>query len=47
MNDVKRKELKALAFIVIILFPVLSIIFVGGYGLVVWIYFALGGVVSH
>jgi nitrate reductase NapE len=43
----KKDELKALGFIIVILFPALSSIFVGAYGLVIWIILAFSGVPAH
>jgi len=43
----KQKELKALGFIIVVLFPVLSVCAIGGYGLVIWLIQAFGGVVPH
>ena len=43
----KRKELKALGFIIVVLFPVLSVFAVGGYGLIIWLIQAFGGVIPH
>ena len=43
----KRKELKALGFIIVVLFPALSIAAVGSYGLVIWMIQAFGGVIPH
>jgi nitrate reductase NapE len=43
----KRKELKALGFIIIVLFPVLSFFAIGGYGLIIWLIQAFGGVIPH
>ena len=43
----KLKEFKALGFIVLVLFPVLSIFTVGSYGLIIWLIQALGGVIAH
>ncbi|WP_286261823.1 trimethylamine N-oxide reductase system protein TorE [Thalassotalea atypica] len=43
----KLKELKALGFIIVVLFPVLSIFAVGGYGLIIWLIQAFGGVIPH
>lgn len=43
----KRKELKALGFIIIVLFPVLSVFAIGGYGLIIWLIQAFGGVIPH
>lgn len=46
-NKTKGDELKALGFIVVVLFPLLSIAGVGGYGLIIWMIQAFGGVVAH
>ncbi|WP_085297629.1 trimethylamine N-oxide reductase system protein TorE [Cognaticolwellia mytili] len=43
----KFKELRALGFIIVVLFPVLSIFAIGGYGLIIWLIQAFGGVVAH
>ncbi|MGB2740143.1 MAG: trimethylamine N-oxide reductase system protein TorE [Cognaticolwellia sp.] len=43
----KDKELKALGFIIVVLFPALSIAAVGSYGLVIWMIQAFGGVIPH
>lgn len=43
----KRKELKALGFIIVVLFPMLSIFAVGGYGLIIWLMQIFGGVTPH
>lgn len=43
----KRKELKALGFIIVVLFPMLSIFAVGGYGLIIWLMQIFGGVAPH
>ncbi len=43
----RLKELKALGFIIVVLFPVLSIFAIGGYGLIIWLIQAFGGVVPH
>ena len=43
----KGKELKALGFIIVVLFPALSIAAVGSYGLVIWMIQAFGGVSPH
>jgi nitrate reductase NapE len=43
----KGKELKALGFIIVVLFPALSIAAVGSYGLVIWMIQAFGGVIPH
>lgn len=46
-TKIKSDELKALGFIIIVLFPVLSVFSIGGYGLVIWMIQAFGGVVGH
>ncbi|QLE86686.1 MULTISPECIES: trimethylamine N-oxide reductase system protein TorE [Shewanella] len=43
----KSDELKALGFIIFILFPVLSASFVSAYGFIIWMIQAFGGVVAH
>ncbi|PKG82026.1 trimethylamine N-oxide reductase system protein TorE [Colwellia sp. 75C3] len=43
----KRKELKALGFIIVVLFPMLSVFAVGGYGLIIWLMQIFGGVTPH
>jgi nitrate reductase NapE len=43
----KHKELKALGFIIVVLFPALSIAAVGSYGLVIWMIQVFGGVIPH
>lgn len=43
----KLKELKALGFIIVVLFPVLSFFAIGGYGLIIWLIQAFGGVIPH
>lgn len=43
----KLKELRALGFIIVVLFPVLSVFAVGGYGLIIWLIQVFGGVVAH
>jgi len=43
----KLKELKALGFIIVVLFPVISIFAIGGYGLIIWLIQAFGGVIAH
>lgn len=46
-TDLKTSEAKALAFVIIVLFPLLTIGIVGGYGLIIWMIQAFGGIVSH
>lgn len=43
----KNSEVKALAFIVVVLFPALTVAVVGTYGLAIWLYQTFGGVVAH
>ncbi|WP_394203140.1 trimethylamine N-oxide reductase system protein TorE [Shewanella waksmanii] len=43
----KKDELKALSFIIFILFPVLAVSFVSVYGFIIWMIQAFGGVVGH
>ncbi|CAH0990491.1 hypothetical protein SIN8267_00583 [Sinobacterium norvegicum] len=43
----KKDELKALAFIAVFLFPILSIIGVGGYGFIIWIMQIILGPPGH
>ncbi|MCL1051502.1 trimethylamine N-oxide reductase system protein TorE [Shewanella abyssi] len=43
----KKDELKAVSFIIFILFPALSIAFVSTYGFIIWMIQAFGGVVAH
>jgi nitrate reductase NapE len=43
----KLKELKALGVIVLVLFPILSVFAIGGYGLIIWLIQAFGGVIAH
>ena len=46
-KQTKLDELKALGFIVIVLFPLLSVVGVGGYGFIIWMMQAFGGVAGH
>jgi nitrate reductase NapE len=39
----KRRELRAFLFLTIVLAPVLSVVIVGGYGLLVWMFQLLAG----
>ncbi len=43
----KMDELKALGFIIFILFPAVSIVGVGSYGFTLWMIQLFGGVVTH
>lgn len=45
--EVKSKELKALGFIIFLLFPILAFTGVGAYGLLIWIIQTLSGVATH
>ncbi|GGJ02864.1 hypothetical protein GCM10007978_45530 [Shewanella hanedai] len=46
-TEVKSKELKALGFIIFLLFPILAFTGVGAYGLFIWIIQTLSGVAAH
>ncbi|OIQ47430.1 MAG: periplasmic nitrate reductase, NapE protein [Gammaproteobacteria bacterium MedPE] len=35
-TNIKRKELRVFLFLTVVLFPVLSIAFMGGYGFIIW-----------
>ena len=39
----KRRELRAFLFLTIVLVPVLSVIIVGGFGFLVWMYQLMAG----
>lgn len=39
----KRRELMLFLFITVVLFPLLSVLIVGGYGFAVWIYQMIAG----
>ena len=39
----KRREIRAFLFLTIVLAPVLSVILVGGYGFLIWMYQLLAG----
>jgi len=39
----KRRELTLFLFITVVLFPILSVMIVGGYGFAVWIYQMFAG----
>ena len=39
----KRREILLFLFITVVLFPVLSVMIVGGYGFAVWIYQMIAG----
>ena len=43
----QTSELKALGFIIVVLFPVLSVFSIGAYGFIIWMIQAFGGVVGH
>ncbi len=42
-NLQKRRELRAFLFLTIVLAPVLSVVIVGGYGFLVWMYQLMAG----
>ncbi|PKH02238.1 trimethylamine N-oxide reductase system protein TorE [Psychromonas sp. MB-3u-54] len=46
-KDVKSKELKALGFIIFLLFPIITVTGIGIYGFAIWMIQAFGGVVAH
>ncbi|QYJ91073.1 MULTISPECIES: trimethylamine N-oxide reductase system protein TorE [Shewanella] len=43
----KSKELKALGFIIVLLFPMLTVTGISAYGFIIWMIQAFGGVVAH
>ncbi|MCG9712033.1 trimethylamine N-oxide reductase system protein TorE [Shewanella insulae] len=43
----KSKELRALGFIIVLLFPALTVTGISAYGFVIWMIQAFGGVVAH
>ncbi|CAM2889129.1 trimethylamine N-oxide reductase system protein TorE [Shewanella loihica] len=43
----KSKELRALGFIIVMLFPMLTITGISAYGFIIWMIQAFGGVVAH
>lgn len=42
-HDQKKKEWRLFVFIIVFLFPILSVALVGGYGFVIWMYQLLMG----
>jgi nitrate reductase NapE len=46
-SKIKKAELKALGFIILVLFPMLTIFSIGAYGFIIWMIQAFGGVVGH
>ena len=46
-SSVKSKELKALGFIILLLFPIITITGISAYGFVIWMIQAFSGVVAH
>ncbi|MGI1987556.1 trimethylamine N-oxide reductase system protein TorE [Shewanella glacialipiscicola] len=46
-SSTRGRELKALGFIIFLLFPALTIAGIGLYGFIIWMIQAFGGVVSH
>lgn len=46
-KSVRRNELNALGFIILLLFPALTIAGISTYGFIIWMYQAFGGVVGH
>ena len=43
----KAKELRALGFIIVLLFPMLTVTGISAYGFIIWMIQAFGGVVAH
>ncbi|WP_082035579.1 trimethylamine N-oxide reductase system protein TorE [Shewanella sp. cp20] len=43
----KSRELKALGFIILLLFPILTVTGISAYGFIIWMIQAFGGVVAH
>lgn len=46
-SNTKSKELKAMGFITIVLFPILGATFIGAYSFVNWLIQTFSGVVGH
>lgn len=46
-KQVKTKELRALGFIIFLLFPIVTITGISAYGFIIWMIQAFGGVVGH
>ncbi|MCW3172942.1 periplasmic nitrate reductase, NapE protein [Shewanella subflava] len=46
-KKVKFNELKALGFIIFLLFPIITATSISAYGFVIWMIQAFGGVVAH
>ncbi|NRA71014.1 MAG: trimethylamine N-oxide reductase system protein TorE [Gammaproteobacteria bacterium] len=46
-RETRGQELKALGFIIVVLFPMLTIAGIGAYGFVIWMIQAFGGSVGH
>lgn len=42
-HEQRRKEWRMFVFIIVFLFPILSVAIVGGYGFIVWMYQLLAG----
>ncbi|MGL4712953.1 MAG: trimethylamine N-oxide reductase system protein TorE [Shewanella sp.] len=47
VTSTRKNELKALGFIVFLLFPALTITGISLYGFIIWMIQAFGGVVGH
>ena len=43
----KKEELRSFLFLTAVMVPVLSVIVVGGYGFLVWMYQLIGGPPTH
>ena len=46
-RETRGQELKALGFIIVVLFPMLTIAGIGAYGFVIWMIQAFGGSGGH
>ncbi|MBB1270574.1 periplasmic nitrate reductase, NapE protein [Shewanella sp. SR44-3] len=46
-EKVKNDEVRALGFIIFLLFPILTVISISGYGFIIWMIQAFGGVIAH
>ncbi|GAA5317637.1 MAG: hypothetical protein AseanaTS_28420 [Candidatus Pelagadaptatus aseana] len=42
-NQERQRELRLFLFIVVVLFPILSVVLMGGYGFIVWMSQLLSG----
>jgi nitrate reductase NapE len=44
---VKNDEVRALGFIIFLLFPILTVVSISAYGFIIWMIQAFGGVIAH